>query len=236
MATFVFVPGAFHGGWCFDRMRPLLEQAGHAVFTPTLSGVGERAHLASLGNINLETHIEDVARLIEWHDLHDVVLCGHSYGGMVITGVAERMANRLTALAYIDAALPKDGDSQFSLLPVVVPVFIENSAAFGGSLVAPLQAHHFGCAPEHHEWVNARLTPHPLACFTQAIVLKDAHRAVPKRILVYNTSDIGMPTPMPQWYEALRGQPGDHVFALAGGHDLMIDSAEELATILLKTI
>ncbi|WP_459698329.1 alpha/beta fold hydrolase [Acidisoma sp. C75] len=100
MALFLLVPGAFHGGWAFDLLRPLLERAGHRVLTPTLSGVGERAHLARLGPINLDTHITDVVNLITWNDLRDIVLCGHSYGGLVITGVADRVPERISSLVY----------------------------------------------------------------------------------------------------------------------------------------
>lgn len=233
MATFVFVSGAFHGGWCYDKIRPALESAGHDVLTPTLTGVGENAHLASLGVINLDTHIADIVALFRWHDLQDVILCGHSYGGMVITGVADQLADRISTLVYLDAALPKDGDSQFSLLPVVIAPFVAN-ASEDGNLVKPLQAAQFGCAEEHHAWVDSRLTPHPIACFIQSIRLTGAYLSIAKRLLVYNTKDIGMPTPMPGWYEAERLTPGNHVYALDGGHDLMIDSATELAEILLE--
>jgi len=118
MATFVLVPGAFHGGWCYDLLRPHLEQAGHKVLTPTLSGVGERAHLAHQGLIDLETHILDIFNLIQHRDLRDVVLCGHSYGAFVTTGVADRVPDRIAALVYIDGMIPQDGDTLFSVLPI----------------------------------------------------------------------------------------------------------------------
>src|SRR5580704_13879861 len=94
MSTFVLVHGAWHGGWCWKRVRKALQAQGHEVFTPTLTGVAERSHLLS-PQVNLETHIDDVANLIQWEELSDVVLCGHSYGGCVISGVADRIPDRM---------------------------------------------------------------------------------------------------------------------------------------------
>src|SRR5271157_3572081 len=108
--TFVLVHGAWHGGWCYSRVRKILARQGHEVFTPTLPGLGEHAHLFSPA-INASTHIEDVARLIEIENLSNVILVGHSYGGLVITGVADRVAERIAALVYIDAFVGEDGKS-----------------------------------------------------------------------------------------------------------------------------
>jgi pimeloyl-ACP methyl ester carboxylesterase len=115
MATFVLVHGAWHGSWCWKRVRAALLARGHHVFTPTLTGVGERSHLLS-PHVNLKTHIEDVVNLIRWEELSDVVLCGHSYGGCVITGVADRLPNRIGAMVYLDAFTPEDGESLFDIL------------------------------------------------------------------------------------------------------------------------
>jgi pimeloyl-ACP methyl ester carboxylesterase len=162
LTTYVFVPGAFHGGWSFDRVRPMLERAGHRMLSPTLSGVGERAHLAALGSIDLDTHIEDIVQLILWHGLKDIVLAGHSYGGMVITGVADRVADRIATLCYLDAAMPGNGDSLISLLPALVAPVAAASEVHGGRLVDPPPAAAFGVGPVYREWVDARLTPHPI--------------------------------------------------------------------------
>lgn len=236
MATFLFVHGAFHGGWCFDLVRPLLEGVGHTVLTPTLSGVGERSHLSSLGSINLETHILDIVNLIKWRDLQEIVLCGHSYGGNVITGVADQLPERIASLVYIDAMMPKHGDTVFSLLPMLASPFTELSAALGGVMVAPLPAAGFGVGLEYQDWVNSKLTPHPLSCFTQQIKLSGAYKKISRRILIYNSKDYGIETPIADWYEAERHTEGSRVFSLDGGHDLMVDSASELAEILLNNI
>ena len=102
MATFVLVHGAWHGSWCWKRVRKAIRAQGHDVFTPTLTGVGERSHLLS-PHVNLDTHLDDIVNLIRWEELSDVVLCGHSYGGCVISGVADRVPDRIGALVYLDA-------------------------------------------------------------------------------------------------------------------------------------
>jgi pimeloyl-ACP methyl ester carboxylesterase len=113
--TYVIVHGAWGGGWAFRQVEQLLRDRGHAVYRPTLTGQGERVHLAS-PEIGLETHVQDVVNVIEFEDLSDIVLVGHSYGGMVITGVADRLASRVRRLVYVDAFVPGNGDSVTSLL------------------------------------------------------------------------------------------------------------------------
>jgi pimeloyl-ACP methyl ester carboxylesterase len=116
MATFVIVHGAWSGGHAWRWVRPLLRSAGHEVFTPALTGLGERSHLAS-AQVDLETHVRDVVAVLEYEDLREVVLVGHSYGGMVISGVADRVPERLVQLVYLDAEVPMDGQSELDLLP-----------------------------------------------------------------------------------------------------------------------
>src|SRR5687768_18076653 len=116
MATFVLVHGAFVGGWCWRWVAPYLRGAGHDVYCPTLTGSGERVHLAS-PRVDLATHVEDVVNVLHYEDLRGVVLVGHSYGGMVITGAAERVSERLARLVYLDAFVPQDGQALADLLP-----------------------------------------------------------------------------------------------------------------------
>ena len=116
MATFVLVHGAWHGSWCWARVRRALGDQGHQVFTPTLTGVGERSHLLSR-DIDLQVHVDDVANLIRWEELDDVILCGHSYGGCVISGVADALPDRIAALVYLDAFLLEEGECLHDLLP-----------------------------------------------------------------------------------------------------------------------
>ncbi len=112
--TFVLVHGAWHGGWCWRRVSDRLERQGHKVFTPTLTGLGERSHLLRAG-INVSTHITDVANVLKWEGLSDVVLCGHSYGGLVVSGVAEQMGPAIGSIVFLDAFVPENGDSMAAL-------------------------------------------------------------------------------------------------------------------------
>ncbi len=109
MTTYVLVHGAWHGGWCWRRVADRLIQRGHTVFTPTLTGVGERSHLRTR-DVDLTTQITDIVNVMKWEGLKDIVLCGHSYGGFVVTGVAERMESSISSIVYLDAFLPEDGD------------------------------------------------------------------------------------------------------------------------------
>src|SRR5262245_13422297 len=184
-ATFVLVHGAWHGGWCYARVAALLRARGHTVFTPTLTGQGERAHLAN-GSINLSTHIEDVLGVFRCERLDHVVLAGHSYGGMVITGVADRIAEQIRALAYLDAFIPEDGQS---LLDINIPAnsqrFLQNAGANGGLAVPPPPAAYFGVNAADAPTVDALATPQPLGCFTEKLKLTGVYRAVKQHLHVH---------------------------------------------------
>jgi pimeloyl-ACP methyl ester carboxylesterase len=133
---FVLVHGGWHGGWCWRDTARHLRSLGHEAFTPTLIGLGERSHLLSAA-INLDTHITDVMNVIEYEGLSDVVLVGHSYGSMVVTGVADRMRDRIASLVYVDAFLPEDGDSVLSLTSDELRRFLMEGAAGSGGLASP---------------------------------------------------------------------------------------------------
>ncbi|HEX2215109.1 MAG TPA: alpha/beta hydrolase [Xanthobacteraceae bacterium] len=116
MALFVVAHGAWSAGWAWKKMHPLMRAGGHQLVTPTYTGIGERAHLAH-PDIHLDTHIEDVLQVLRFEDLHEVILIGHSYGGMVATGVADRARERIAELVYLDAFAPQDGQSAFDMGP-----------------------------------------------------------------------------------------------------------------------
>ncbi len=118
MATYVLVHGGGHGGWCYQRVARILRASGHEVYAPTLTGLGERSHLLN-SDVDLHRHIEDVVAVLHYEDLRDVILVGHSYGGMVITGVADRASDRIGRLVYLDAATPRNGQS---LVDVAGPI------------------------------------------------------------------------------------------------------------------
>ena len=146
MATFVLVHGAWHGGWCYKRVAArLLRQAGHEVCTPTLTGLGEHARLLNRA-IDLDTHVQDILGVIRCEELSDVVLCGHSYGGMVITGVAEHIAAKIRSLVYLDSFVPENGKSLFDYLRAEQSGQMRDDAAQNGEgyKITPIPAAAFG--------------------------------------------------------------------------------------------
>ena len=164
------------GGWCYHKVAARLRARGHNVFTPSLTGQGERSHLIS-GNINLSLHIEDILAVFRCENLSDVVLAGHSYGGMVITGVADRVAERIRALVYLDAFVPEDGQSLFDInVPANTQRFLANAGAIGGLAVPAPPAAFFNVNADDAARVDALATPHPLGCFTEKIKLTGAHK------------------------------------------------------------
>src|SRR5581483_10887922 len=161
MATYALVHGAWHGGWCWQRVTPLLRAAGHEVFTPTLTGLGERSHLANPA-IDLNTHIHDIVNVLEYEHLQKVILVGHSYGGMVITGVSNEVPDRLAHLVYLDAFVPQDGQA---LIDVTTPqrreAILQQARANGG-LLPPFSVAQYGVfAGADVRWVESKLVPQP---------------------------------------------------------------------------
>jgi pimeloyl-ACP methyl ester carboxylesterase len=162
-ATYVLVHGGWHGGWCWKRVTPYLRDSGHTVYTPTLTGLGERSHLAS-PEINLSTHIQDILNVLIYEDLTDVVLVGHSYSGMVIAGVADRAPERVTRLVYLDAFVPEDGQSLRDILrpPHGEGVNLESLLVDGWRLPYPFLERPFGITSEvDKQWVLDKITPQP---------------------------------------------------------------------------
>ena len=228
MAVFVLVHGGWQGGWSYQRLARLLRKAGHEVYTPTLTGLGERSHLAH-APINLDTHIADVENLIVWEDLGDVTLVGHSYGGMVVTGVADRIPERIARLVYLDATIPQDGQTLLGLRPEYRDMMLQLAAAAEGRFVPPPQASEFDARPEFWPLLDARNVPHPLACFTQAIRLGGACWKIPGRVCIYAAG--GM---FEDEYERLRIDPAVEVHAVAdSGHTIMLDQPDRLCEILV---
>ncbi len=168
MTTYVLVHGAWGGSWGFHRVRPLLWQAGHQVFTPSMTGIGERQHL-SRPEVGLSTHIEDVAAAVHYEDLDDIVLLGFSYGGMVVTGVLDRIGDRVRHLVYLDAFVPSDGQSVQSLTGLGAP---PRQTEVGGdpAWTIPPKPRDLG-DPEETRWVEERRSPQPIATFTEAVRL-----------------------------------------------------------------
>jgi pimeloyl-ACP methyl ester carboxylesterase len=232
MATFVLVHGAWHGSWCWKRVRKALQAQGHDVFTPTLTGVGERSHLLS-PDVNLDTHIDDVVNLMRWEELSDVVVCGHSYGGAVISGVADRIPDRIGALVYLDAFVLENGQSLHDTLPLAQKnMQLELTQQLGeGWRVPPIPAEVFAVNANDLEWVNRQCTMQPLATFQQVIKLERKGDAVQNAtfILASGWND----SPFPVFYERAKAT-GWQTLTMPCGHDVMLDRPEELTSALLR--
>ncbi len=225
MTTFVLVHGAWHGGWCWQRVVPLIRAAGHEAYAPTLTGLGERAHLGDRP-IGLDTHITDVVALMEMEDLADVVLVGHSYGGFVVTGVADRMASRLKTLVYLDAFVPQDGASLVSFVPEERRAEFDSAGKAKG-VFDPFPVEDFGVTdPADVAWVTERQRPQPYGTFADP--LKLAH-GTPKVASVFiRCTDPAHPNFEP-FAQRLRDAPGWKYLEVAGGHDVMITNPSGIA-------
>jgi pimeloyl-ACP methyl ester carboxylesterase len=231
LATFVLVHGAWSGGWCYHKIAAHLRAQGYAVFTPTLTGQGERSHLRS-GAINLSLHIEDVLNVFHYENLNDVVLAGHSYGGMVITGVADQIAGRIAALVYLDAFLPEDGQSLFDInIPANSQRFIANAGGIGGLAVPAPPAAFFNVNAADAARVDTLATPFPLGAFTEKIKLTGAHKRIAKRVYVHGTV-LPRESPFKPFYERVKKDPAWQTHALACGHHVMLDEPERVSDIL----
>jgi len=234
MKPYVLVHGGGHGGWCYQRVARIMRSKGHEAYTPTLTGLGEREHLLS-PNIDLDLHITDVVKLLEFEDLRDVILVGHSYGGMVISGVADRATSRIGHIVYLDAANPKNGQS---LVDVAGPLM--NAARSKGRVVNGIELvlypgtdpmSFYGVTdPEQLEWMKPKLTPHPWKCFEQKLVLRNepAMRAIPETHIVCTSTLPGRDV------AALKASSQGRVWDIDTGHDLMISEPEAVADLLLR--
>ncbi len=232
MATFVLVHGTGCGGWIWRKLTPLLRAAGQEVHTPTLTGVGDRSHLLNCG-VNLTTHITDVASLLFYEDLSDVVLVGHSYAGMVITGVAAKVPERLKLLVYLDAYVPADGQTESDLWPAEMRAGILADEAAGRGLREPPSLDFLGITdPKMAAWVKARVTPHPLATYTEPVPIRSAKGAALPHIFIHCTE--GPTTPVFAPFAAKARAAGWEVHELATGHCAMLTVPQEVAEILLR--
>lgn len=231
--TFVLVHGSHDGGWIWQKLAPLLRAAGHTVYTPTLTGLSDRSHLLACG-VNLTTHITDVANLLYYEDLSDVVLVGNSYAGMVITGVAARTPERLKLVVYLDAYLPDDGQSELDLWPNEMRAAIEADAATKEGLRMPPPPALFGVTdPALAEWLAARMTPQPLATYTEPVALGDARSAALRRVYIHCTAGAAT-TPIFAPFAAKARRLGWETHALAADHISMLTAPIETARLLLE--
>lgn len=232
MAVFVLVHGAWSGGWKWRFLAPILRRAGHEVHTPTLTGLGERAHLAR-PDIDLDVHVQDVVALTEMEDLREVVLLGHSYGGMVVTGAADRVPERIRRVVYLDAFVPENGRCALDyVLPERAAGFRKQGEEHG--FVEPPPPSLWGLVkPEHVAFSRRRELRHPYRCFTQAVRrVNSSAAALPKTFIYCSSPATGT---FDQFAAKYRSDPQWRFHELRTGHDSMILVPGELAKILLQS-
>jgi pimeloyl-ACP methyl ester carboxylesterase len=229
--TFVLVHGAWHGGWCWRRVSDLLERKGHKVFAPTLTGLGERSHLID-AKINLDTHITDVVNVIKWEGLKDIVLVGHSYGGMVVSGVAEKSGAAISSIVFLDAFVPDNGTSLFDAASEATRGAISGAVEKGEMTLKPIPSAVFRVNEKDRAWVDALCTPHPIGTMLEPIKLTGARERIAKKAYVR-----ARPYPNPGFdaaFDRLKADPGWRVMDVPCGHDVMVDMPERLAEILIE--
>jgi pimeloyl-ACP methyl ester carboxylesterase len=229
MTTFVLVHGGWLGGWCWSRVSKLLSAKQHTVIAPTLTGLGERSHLLN-SEIDLDTHVLDVVNTMKWQELRDVVLVGHSYGGMVTAGVAEMMEKSIATFVLLDSFLPASGQSVVDVIPV--PQFrdpILKAASDGATTLPPPSAASFNVNEDDRAWVDAQCTPLPIKCFLQKIVLTGARDRIAQKAFIRATNFYSPPSD-----DALleARNKGWKTFEIGAGHEVMIDAPAQLADVL----
>jgi pimeloyl-ACP methyl ester carboxylesterase len=231
MSNFLLIHGAWHGGWCWNRVASRLRSRGHAVFAPTMTGLGERSHLLS-PEIGLETHIADFVNVVRWERLDRLVLCGHSLGGFVMTGVADRIAERVDALVYLDAFVPKDGQSPFDLSPEWRTKEILDAARDRGDgwRVPPEHSERWVEHDDTRAWVDSLVTPHPLRSMSERVRLSGAVDRIADRS--YAIAAKHKPSAFWQFYDKLKDDPGWHTHSVPALHDAMIDAPDAVCEIL----
>jgi pimeloyl-ACP methyl ester carboxylesterase len=237
MAIYVLVHGGGHGGWCYQRVARILRASGHEVYTPTLTGLGERSHLLS-PKVDLNLHITDVVNALHYEDLTDVVLAGHSYGGMVITGVADCAASRIGRLVYLAATPRQNGQCVYDK-DINAPMLdearhasrvVEGVELFLFPGTDPLG--YFGVTdPDDIKWMSERLTPHPWKCFEDKLELhnENALWAIPQYHIVCTPT---LARRDPQWVESARA--AGRLWEIDTGHDLMISEPDAVANALIE--
>jgi pimeloyl-ACP methyl ester carboxylesterase len=232
---FVLVHGGRHGGWCWDRVAPKLRDAGHQVYTPTLTGLGERAHLLR-PDIGLATHIQDVVALFQSEDIRAAMLVAHSYAGMVVSGAMEQIADRVHKLIFLDADMPRTGESTLDLTdPAAAEQLLKLAAEKGeGWYIPPQDASVWGVTdPEDIAWVNSNTTAQPLKTYTDRVGPTERAWAHPGLFIECRASQarhVSISRPR----ERSAGDPSFGYRVLDSPHDAMVTSPEALTQVLLE--
>jgi pimeloyl-ACP methyl ester carboxylesterase len=228
--TFVLVHGSCHGGWCWKKLRPILEADGYKVHTPTLTGLGERSHLVQ-EKTDLNTHIQDIVQEFIYEDLRETILVGHSYGGMVIGGVAEIIPEKIKHLVYLDAYIPEDNKSGFDLVPGLIDIYKKRTLKEQGKewLVASYDPEDWGVTDSNDiEWMKSRLNPMPWYTHDQRLRIQNIQSKKLEKSYISCTEFGDL------FLNRIRQKDNWHFYECKTGHDSMITSPKELSQILAK--
>ena len=227
MATFLFVHGAWHGGWCWKALEAQLRAAGHETHASILTGLGERAHLAH-AVIDADSHVEDILAVIKWRELDDIVLVGHSYGGLIITGVAGRTPEKIKALVYLDAFVPvESGRSLFADANPERFAGFEAQLSGGGFLISPDYFDAWTDDLAKKAWLKTMRTPNPVECFRKGVTLTGREAEVTNRHYILAARN--KPSALWAQFDRVRMQPGWTADQLATKHDAMVENPVGLA-------
>jgi Alpha/beta hydrolase family len=230
--TFVFVPGAFHGGWCWRKVTDILEKQGHKTYAPSLTGLADRSHLLST-SINLDTHIADIVNLIKWEDLHDICLAVHSYGGWPGSGAIEQTLDRISSIVWVDAFKPEDGQRGFDFASEFSRKALLEAVARGEAGRPAPRAEAFFVNEKDRPWVDSKTTAQPNGVALQPIKLTGAREKVAKKTYIRAAK-----YPQPAFDRALAECKADKTWrtfeVTASGHDVMVDAPDWLTDTLLQ--
>ena len=231
--TFVLVHGAWHGAWCWRRVADLLEQKGHKVFAPTLTGLGDRSHLITK-DVNLTTHITDVVNLIEWENLDNFVLVAHSYGGIIASGVAEKVSSKISSIVFLDAFMPEDGET---LLEKSSPAFVDaikGAMAKGDVGIKAPPASAFGITADGDKaWVDSKTTAQPVGTYAEKASYTGGREKIARKTFIrakgYKSATFDANL------AKVKANSSWKIFELETGHDVMVIAPDRLTEILLAS-
>jgi pimeloyl-ACP methyl ester carboxylesterase len=231
--TFVLVHGAWGGGWQWRRVADRLRSRGHIVFAPTLTGLGERAHQLHPG-IDLSLHVADVLGVIKYESLDRIVLVGHSYGGFVISGVAEAIRGRIRSIVFLDAFVPNDGEALVDIVQSAVQEIVRGAQGRGENTVPIRDAAAFRMNEKDRAWADSLANPQPIGTFLEKIWLSGARDRIATKTYI---RAVGYPNvSFDKFHERAKADPSWRTYEVNCGHHIMIDEPDRLTEILLEVI
>jgi pimeloyl-ACP methyl ester carboxylesterase len=228
--SFVLVHGAWHGGWCWRRVADRLERKGHKVYAPSLTGLGDRAHLIGT-RPTVTTHIDDIANIIRFEDLQRVILVGHSYGGIIISGVAEKVEKQIGSIVFLDAFVPPNGATIMSMSRQGLRDNVNAAIRRGELGIPPASAAYFNVNEKDRAYVDRKCTPQPIGTYGDPVKLSGARERIAKKTYIrakgFNSGGFDAIA------ARLRSDPAWNVHDMPCGHDAMIDMPDQLTELLL---